>query len=89
MRTALGQCGENSTRVPDAARFRRCQRVARMRAARAWVQVTLFQHTPAVPRGFAIRPMTYQDPRWLASVPIPVFLACISLWDALGTIFAL
>jgi hypothetical protein len=77
MRAALGQCGENSTQTPAASRTRRAlsaMPTGRANArpmtgsassgagARAWVQVTLFQHTPAVPR-----------PRSLVSVPIPHF----------------
>ena len=62
--------------TPPASRTRRARpamRISSGAGARAWVQVTLFQHTPAVPRGFAIRQMTYQDPRSLALVPIPGF----------------
>src|SRR6266851_3078083 len=64
-RKAWGQCGK----TPPASAARRAPSAVRIPSgarARAWVQVTLFQHTPAVPR-----------PRSLAPVPIPVFLACV------------
>ena len=69
MRKALGQCGENATAVLDPGALAQALGLG----SKSWVQVTLFQHAPVVRRGFAIRAMTYQDPRSLAPAPIPHF----------------